>query len=218
MARRRLRELLVDSPRSAGGRTRAKRWETFAQTFPGVADMRVLDLGGTVQAWERAPVRPAHVTVLNLLEPGSSDDPSIDAVRGDACDPPSRVADATFDLVFSNSLLEHVGGHARRVELAGVVHDAAPRHWVQTPDRAFPVEPHFLFPGFQFLSIPMQAWILQRWPLVHSPPKDEATAMRIVQWTELVGRRQMEGYFPDSELLRERIAGIPKSLVAVLRG
>lgn len=57
-----------------------------------------------------------------------------------------------FDLVYSNSVIEHVGGHARSCDFAGMVKTLARRHWgVQTPYRYFSIEPHWLFPGLQFL-------------------------------------------------------------------
>ena len=64
--------------------------------------------------------------------------------------PMAAGAPMSYDVVFSNSLLEHVGGHAQRAALAREVRSLAPRHWVQTPYRYFPLEPHWLFPGMQF--------------------------------------------------------------------
>jgi hypothetical protein len=146
--------LLVDSPTSLGAKARMQRWEMFSNAFPTIEKLRVLDVGGTVEAWRRAPVKPRHVTVLNLFEPGESDDNSITPVTGDACNAADELARANvetnFDLVFSNSLIEHVGGHAARSQLAGQVHRLAEHHWVQTPYRYFPLEPHWLFPGMQF--------------------------------------------------------------------
>jgi len=216
--KRRVRELLVEGPSSIGARARSRRWAYFHAQFPEVADMRVLDLGGTVDAWMRAPVRPNHVTVLNLLEPGRSEEAWLTAVSGDACDPPTQIRTGEFDLVFSNSLIEHVGGHARRQELARIASTLAPSYWVQTPYRFFPVEPHFLFPGLQFMPIPAQAAIVRRWPLVHTRPESHDAAMRVVQWTELVGVEQLRGYFPDGRILRERLVGLTKSLIAVKCG
>ncbi|HEX4060865.1 MAG TPA: UDP-N-acetylmuramoyl-tripeptide--D-alanyl-D-alanine ligase [Streptosporangiaceae bacterium] len=48
-----------------------------------------------------------------------------------------------YDLVFSNSLIEHVGGHERRERFADTVHQLSGAYWVQTPYRYFPVEPHW---------------------------------------------------------------------------
>ena len=39
--------------------------------------------------------------------------------------------------------------------------ELAQLHWVQTPYRYFPVEPHFLFPGFQFLPLTVRAVLMR---------------------------------------------------------
>ena len=120
--RTRVRSRLVDSPTSLGASARQRRWELFTDLFPDVARLRVVDLGGTVEAWRRAPVRPREVVVVNLYEPGDPADPTLVPVTGDACRARAVLAEAgvggAFDLVFSNSLLEHVGGHAQRRALA----------------------------------------------------------------------------------------------------
>ncbi|AWT56786.1 hypothetical protein [Mycolicibacterium smegmatis] len=214
-----LRRMLVDSPVSLGAKARMRRWQIFRNAFPDIENMRLLDLGGTVETWNRAPVRPKHVTVLNLLEPGESDSDWIVPVAGDACNAAAVLADAnvetTFDVVFSNSLIEHVGGHARRSELASQVQALAPRHWVQTPYRYFPLEPHWLFPGMQFLPVAVRVKIAAHWPLVHTRPANVEEARNEVLWTELVSVTEMREYFPGSTILRERVLGLPKSLIAL---
>ncbi len=218
----RLRHTLVEAPGSAGARMRARRWELVEQFFPDLADMSVLDLGGTVEWWRRAPLRPKDVTVLNLFEPGDSDDPTLIPVTGDACRATDvlRAAGAptSYDVVFSNSLLEHVGGHAQRSALASEVRSIAPRHWVQTPYRYFPLEPHWLFPGLQFVPMAARARLAARWPLAHSRPDSAEAAMSEVQWTELVGVAELRSYFPASHVHHERVAGMTKSLIAVRGG
>jgi hypothetical protein len=214
----RLRRMFVDSPTSLGARARMRRWTMFRNAFPGIERMRVLDLGGTVDTWRQSPVRPAHVTVLNLYEPGESDDDSILPLTGDACQAADVLAsadvDTSFAVVFSNSLIEHVGGHARRSELARQVRELAPRHWVQTPYRYFPVEPHWLFPGMQFMPAAARVKIATHWPLVHTKPASIDEARQHVLWTELVSITEMGDYFPTSRILHERVFGITKSLIA----
>jgi hypothetical protein len=215
---RRLRELVVDSPTSLGSRARARRWEIFARSFPDAADMRVLDLGGTVDFWMRAPLRPRSVMVMNL-EPEETDAEWLTAVSGDACRASAVLAahglPTAYDLVFSNSLIEHVGGHAQRWSLAHEVRALAPRHWVQTPYRYFPVEPHWVFPLMQFLPVTAQATVALRWPLAPSRPPTRAEAQDSVQWVELLGIAELRGYFPGDRLVMDRVAGLVKSIVAV---
>ncbi len=214
---RALRGLLADSPGSVGGRARARRWDLTRATFPDLPSYRVLDLGGTVESWRRAPVRPAHVTVVNLFEPGETDESWLTPLVGDACAAADveGVEPGGYDLVFSNSLLEHVGGHSQRSRLAAGVAALAPRYWVQTPYRYFPVEPHWLFPGMQFLPVEARARIASSWPLAHSPGGTLQESREAVQWTELVGLAEMRSYFPDADILHERFLGLTKSLIAV---
>lgn len=176
----------------------------------------MLDLGGVAATWEAAPVRPREVVAVNLGAGHAVDLGWFRGVAGDACDPPPGVLDEPFDLVFSNSLLEHVGGHARRRELAAVVERAAPRHWVQTPYRYFPVEPHWMVPGMQFLPVAARAKLSRRLPFgpanKHTPEPDVVDECC---WVELVGVTELRHYFPRSEIWRERAFGLTKSIVAV---
>ena len=205
----------VDStdPRSIASKARAGRWQKLLETFPDLAEMRVLDLGGTGHFWLAAPVRPRSVTTVNIVWDDAAA-PWHTHVRGDACAPP--VDAAGFDLVVSNSLLEHVGGHARRRQLADVIHRAAPRHWVQTPYRYFPVEPHWMFPLFQFLPYEARVRASARWPISMNARMPRETALDVVAETELIGRSQMRHLFPASRLWMETWHGLPKSMTAIL--
>ncbi len=202
-----------DHPGSLTHRFRQQRLEEFNRRFPNLADMRVLDLGGTAVSWSVLGLRPASVTVVNLDHDGKSPpEPWMEIVHGDAC----AGGFGEYDLVFSNSLMEHLGGHARRRQFANVVQESAPAWWVQTPYRYFPIEPHWVFPGFQFLPFRMRVLICQHWSMLNMPAcQDPAEAADLVASTELISGTEMRTYFPNSEIWYERIAGIPKSLVAI---
>jgi hypothetical protein len=176
--------------------------------------MSVIDLGGRWATWLQMPVRPKHVHVVNL-EPLPRDVPDwAEVANADACALPSRIAERRYDLVFSNSVIEHVGGHERRLRFAEAVHQLAHAHWVQTPYRFFPVEPHWIAPGMQFLPTAVRSVLAHRWPLAHTPAPDRYVATQTVLWTELLDRTQMKHYFPDSVLRAERFLGLTKSLIA----
>jgi hypothetical protein len=159
--------------------------------------MSVIDLGGTAEAWLRAPVRPALVHIVNL-EPQPEDPPApwIRADEADACDLPAHISNGRYDLVYSNSVIEHVGGHSQRVRFAEAVHKLADRHWVQTPYRYFPIE------------------LSRRWPLVHTRSRSWDEGLRAAMGVELLSRAEMAFYFPRSTLTTERMAGMAKSLIA----
>jgi hypothetical protein len=213
-----LRNRLVDSPGSLAETFRDRRWKTLTATFPDVERMHVVDLGGTVSSWLRAPVRPAHVTVLGF-EPDGADDVSwIDSWYADACNLPAHLSALRADLVYSNAVLEHVGGAEPRQRFAASVHRLAPCHWVQTPYRYFPIEPHWLFPGFQFLPVAARVAIGRRWKLVHSSSSDYDAVLGSVLSVDLVGLAEFRRLFGSSTIEKERFAGMTKSLIAIKTG
>jgi hypothetical protein len=191
---------------------RQRRNEEFKRTFPDLASMRVLDLGGTALSWQVTGLRARSVTIVNLDDAPDPEEPWLEYVRGDAC----AGGFGKYDLVFSNSLMEHLGGHARRRQFADVVRDSAPSWWVQTPYRYFPIEPHWVFPGFQFMPFRTRLFISQHWSMLHMPAcKDRVAAEELVASVELISASEMRSYFPDSQIWFERIAGIPKSIVSL---
>ena len=177
--------------------------------------MSVIDLGGRLSSWNRVPVRPKHVHIVNMERDATEVPDWAEFDYGDACDLPPAIRNRRYDLVFSNSVIEHVGGHERRLRLAESVHTLAEFHWVQTPYRYFPIEPHWVAPGMQFLPISLRAFLAHRWPLGHTPPANRQEALESVLWVELLDRTSMRYYFPNSQLLAERFAGLTKSLIAI---
>jgi hypothetical protein len=199
---------------SMSARARDRRWRVFADAFPDVGGMTVLDIGGDVRAWRLAPIRPKRLILLNIFEQEVEED-WITALVGDACEPPADLPAA--DMVYSNSVIEHVGGHFRRIQFAETVHRCE-RYWVQTPSRGFPIEPHFMFPGLQYLPRGAQAWAVTKWPVGnYAGVKNRDEALSRLLDIELLSAEEMRFYFPDAELYHERFAGLTKSFVAIKR-
>ena len=210
-----IRGLFVATDTSLAERLRLRRWEFIKTRLPELEDMNVLDLGGKTSFWERAPTLPQHVTIVNLADQHDAEFPWLTSITGDACYADRLVPGQSFDLVFSNSLIEHVGGHQARSALACAVRSLAPRYLIQTPYRYFPVEPHWIFPGMQFLPLRARAYIAPRWPLGHTRGWDTRTALDSVMYTELISATDMREYFPDGRLYWERFAGLPKSMTVI---
>lgn len=217
--RRVLREQIAgDGKHSFAAWARRQRWKVVLERFPDLESARVIDLGGTPAFWDRSPVRPAHLTVVNLQPPKSESAPWVDVVVGDACRAEDWAGGKTYDIVFSNSTIEHVGGHDRCLAFARSVRRLATRYWVQTPYRYFPIEPHWVFPGFQFLPLALRHRVGAHWPLsytrsiggvVDDPVED-------VMSVELLSRTHLRHYFPESEIVSESLLGITKSIIAVV--
>lgn len=215
MSSRQMRQVFADDPNSLGSRARSRRWDRFIATFPDLPEMSLLDLGGTAEYWSQVSVRPRTVHLINL-QPPPEDLPSwMRADVADACAIPESVLDDGYDLVYSNSVIEHVGGHRRRQDFARQVASAAPRYWVQTPYRYFPVEPHWVAPMMQFLPLRARAAMGRYWPLSHRRPVDLQDSVESQLDIELIDITQMRHYFPDGALVYERVLGLVKSIVAV---
>jgi hypothetical protein len=168
---------------------------------------RVIDLGGTCEIWDFVET-PLDITIVNL--PGvdiKNSGPSLHKfhlVTGDATDL-KEYPDHHFDLVFSNSVIEHVGGEENERAFAREVRRLAPTYYVQTPSIWFPLEPHTGIPFWWALP----RWVRQRMIAKWKPELPTWTAM--VEGTTVITRKKLQSYFPDGKLLTERLVGIPKS-------
>jgi hypothetical protein len=137
------------------------------------------------------------------------------SLSGDARDL-CHLDDLSFDLVHSNSVIEHVGLWRDQYRMAQEVRRLGPRYFVQTPNFWFPVEPHFRMPFIHWLPEPWRASLVMRracgfYPLARSC--DEAH--RILDDARLIDARAMTALFPDAVIERERFAGFTKSLIAI---
>lgn len=203
------------NPTSLAARIRRKRFTLFESLISHVPKpLRILDVGGTQKFWEVMGFPGAErieITILNVAtQPVSL--PNFTAVAGDARD--LQFADASFDVVFSNSVIEHVGGHEDQCRMAREVKRVGARYFLQTPNRHFPIEPHFLFPYFQFLPVPARVWLLQHFRLGwRSRIRDAGKARASVESVRLLSKAELIALFPDASLFEEKMVGLTKSFV-----
>ena len=179
---------------------------------------RILDLGGTANYWHTHGAalgdRPVRITIVNPLAQASGD-PRLEVRPGDARALPD-LADYAYDIVHSNSVLEHVGRYADMQAMAREVRRLAPRHYVQTPAAGFPVEPHFRTPFFHWLPEPVRLRLIMAMPLGAYPKADSVErAMAFLEDAVLLDRPRMQALFPDSRIEAERVLGFVKSHIAV---
>ena len=202
------------NPASLAARLRRKRFGLFRELLarmPG--EVRVLDVGGSETFWRVMGFeeRRVSVTLLNLARPELEGHMS--SVVGDARDM-SQFGAREFDVVFSNSVIEHVGSFADQQAMASEVRRVGMRYFVQTPNKLFPVEPHFLFPGFQFLPLSSRASLLARFDLgwIKRAASYQA-ALEEVTRIRLLTQRDFRRLFPGGTLYKERFGGLTKSLI-----
>lgn len=206
----------VESPTSLSNRLRSKRvagFERLLQSMP--RPLRIIDLGGTVAFWEQrgwAGRDDVFITTINL-DPEPSAYANITTTRGDVADL-AIYPDYSFDIAFSNSVIEHLVTIDRQRKMAAELKRLAPSFWLQTPNFWFPIEPHFHVPGWQWLPPPLRTAIIRRmrcgW---RGPCPDRESAMRTVREIRLLRRRQLQGLFPNATIVGERFGGLVKSWI-----
>jgi hypothetical protein len=122
--------------------------------------------------------------------------------------------DQEFDVVFSNSVIEHVGTFADQQAMASEVRRVGRRYFVQTPNKYFPIEPHFLVPGFQFLPVRLRAgWLARRRIGWYPKAASYEAALAEVTQIRLLSLSEFQRLFPEGQLFRERFFGLTKSFV-----
>lgn len=206
---------------SFSNRNRARRFEPFELAVAELAretgrPVRILDVGGTNSFWEqRGWTERSDVEIVTAnIKADDQKYANVTPVIGDATDM-SPFAGEGFDFAFSNSVIEHLRDYDSQQAMAREMRRVAPRYWVQTPNYWFPIEPHFLAPGWHYLPESMRVALLRRrrfgW---RGPCPDAAEARELVQEIRLLTKREMKKLFPDAELVEERFGPLTKSFVA----
>jgi SAM-dependent methyltransferase len=197
---------------------RRKRFARFREILRPRPTDRILDVGGVHATWVAQPPCAASVELLNILPSplpkGRFPEYRFRETLGSALDLP--YADGSFDIGFSNSVIEHVGTWENQVAFAREIRRVAPRLWVQTPARSFFIEPHYLAPFIHWLPPGLRVrcarW-LTPWGWLARP--DRAAVEERVREIRLLSRRELQELFPDCRILRETFLGLfTKSYVA----
>src|SRR6185437_1411485 len=124
---------------SLASRLRARRWKLVQDLLKLTGRESVLDVGGTDKSWwfvdwkgkiVRCNIdRGATETGLRILADGRL----------------LPFGERSFDIALSNSVIEHVGDVTSQAAFAREIRRIGCSYFVQTPNRWFPIEPHYLF-------------------------------------------------------------------------
>jgi Methyltransferase domain len=196
---------------------RLNLFKSLVTTLP--TPIKMLDVGGSVSFWESTDFlseefKDIKITVLNTNIPKfRAAHPSIKQVIGDARNR-EQFQVQEFDVVFSNSVIEHVGNYHEQRRMANEVMRVGKRYFVQTPNLYFPIEPHFIFPFFQFLPVDIRVGLLTHFQLGwHTKVSNKQKALDIVNQIRLLGKKEITALFPGARLYEEKILGLTKSLI-----
>ncbi len=162
-------------------RSRRRKLRLFLEEMHPTADTRVLDVGvdeigfgaaggetgcRTHNFFEELYPWPSRITAVGLHEGAGfrARHPEIEYVQADGCMLP--FADASFDVYFSNAVIEHVGAEDRQRAFVGEAVRVSRRVFLTTPNRWFPVELHTRLPLVHWLPRPLAD---RAYDLVHMP-------------------------------------------------
>jgi len=183
--------------------------QQFASMFGVTLTTTILDVGGGSSLWEFLCPFVPKVTLLNLDHEIAHD--GLAFVKADGCLLP--FADKSFDIVFCNSLIEHLYTSERQQALANEIRRVGKSYYVQTPNRHFPVEPHYLAPFIHWLPKRWRRRLLPftPWALFTKPDNQEMD--RVVDEILLLNAAGMRELFPQTHLIFERFIMV-KSIIA----
>jgi SAM-dependent methyltransferase len=193
-------------------RSRGRKLRLFLEELRPTADTTVLDVGAdelgfgegdgcaTMNFFEELYPWPERITALGLHDGAGfrATYPHIPYVQGDACALPFE--DGAFDIVFSNAVIEHVGGRDRQRQLVSEAIRVGRRVFITTPNRRFPVEVH--------TRLPLVHWL----PDALSHRAYDLTGREIGAEVDLLTRRSFAQLFPG----RVRVVSLGLTLVAIV--
>ena len=225
-----LRNLIdYEDPTSFGSRMRRKRFRYVADVITATLETKsrcsVLDVGGTGAYWLNLPTVLRDVTDLTILNLAAPKGARVDAgvpkglnvtfTTGDGTDL-RRYGDGDFDLVHSNSVIEHVGLYRDMVRFANETQRVGVRYFVQTPNLWFPVDPHYGLPVVHWIPWSARARLLSTWKLGFKGKFETfRDAIEYAEFVNLIDRRVLSDLFPTADIFTERFLLFAKSIMAI---
>lgn len=212
----------ISNPHSTLSKVRKKRCKLLLALIHSIDDtdsIRILDVGGTLTFGETCGFVGTQKCGITLLNLSKFEVPYkykyINSVQGNGMEM-RNYKDKEFDLVVSDSVIEHVENYENQKKMAGEIRRVGKRYFVQTPNFFFPMEPHFLFPFFQFLPLSVKTLLLAYFsPGGRQPTKDPEKAESIAKSIRLLKKSEVKQLFPEGVILKEKLYGMTNSFIAV---
>ncbi len=178
-------------------------------------EIKILDIGGTNYFWDlwlkKIPI-PIDLTILNISQEVTKGYKSIILDANELY----KLENLDYDVVFSNSLIEHLTTYENQIKFAETVQRISKKHFIQTPAFIFPLEPHFLFPFFHLFSRNIRVFLVQHLNLGwYKKQKNKREAEKLVDEIRILKKNELKDMFPNSEIITEKIFFITKSYIVV---
>jgi SAM-dependent methyltransferase len=205
-----------DATNSLGNRFRNKRVADFRSKVNSLPKpVSILDVGGLESFWVNsgfANDQDYRISILNLSKRPVHFD-NFESLEGDATKL-DGISDKQFDIVFSNSVIEHVYTKENQSRMAHEIVRVGKYFYVQTPNKHFFVEPHYLLPFFQYLPSRIKFFILTRTSLSRRKKWDIIEAKQYIDEIRLLSFKEINELFPGADFYLEKFYGLNKSFTA----
>lgn len=213
-----------DEKASLGNKFREKRFRYFQSIIQpiieekrksGTLPLNILDVGGTESYWVNMSyhLKPEiNIKLVNLVT-FPTNYSNISSVKGDATNL-KDYEDNEYDIVFSNSVIEHLYNFEAQQKMSAEVQRVGKKHFIQTPNKHFFIEAHYILPFFQYLPKKAQYPILTKTLLSRGRKWDKTFAAQYVDEIRLLSISEMRTIFPNSCIYKEKFLGMTKSITA----
>jgi len=200
-------------------RFRVKRFKTFLDFLKKtkMESPKIIDIGGTCNYWELMNMhfhKNFKPIVVNFSKDCLKHD-NCTGIRGDGKSL-SFLKDNTFDIAYSNSMIEHLSSLKEQSEMARNINRIAENYFLQTPAFVFPLEPHFLFPFFHWLPKNIRIWLVFHFNLGwFERCKNQIEAENLVDSIRIMKKKELKLIFVNAKIITERFFLIPKSYIVM---
>jgi SAM-dependent methyltransferase len=197
---------------------RQRKWRTFTEIIRPSPDLKVLDVGYCNQETvetdnfiEKHYPYPRMLTALGTEAPTIFRDryPEVNCIQYDGTTFPFR--DGSFDVCWSNAVIEHVGDRAAQLRFLREISRVARRAFITTPNKFFPIEVHTRTPLLHLLPKPVFESYLRR------IGKAWATGeyMNLLSLSELKQLLHQAG-IDDFRILKNKLLGFTLDFVVIM--
>lgn len=191
-------------------RSREKKYQLFTVLMRPTAQTRILNVGasgtsvGLADQLECWYPYPQQITGGGLnwadVEDYQRSFPEVTAIAFDGCRLP--FPDQSFDIVYSNAVIEHLPGQDLVRSFAAEVQRVGKGWFVTTPNFWYPFDPHYHLPFIQLLPQGMQRGLVRG---LGRTPYD---------YLHLFSARELHKLFPTSMVVGCRVTFYPETLIA----
>src|SRR5829696_1079324 len=199
--------------------SRQKRFALLLRELHPGPETRILDVGVSGrQHYERAQnfleefyPQPECITAVGVddLRAFNVRYSKVNVVQANGLCLPFR--DKSFEIVFSNAVVEHVGGRAEQQAFVSECVRVGKAVFITTPSRSFPIESHTMIPLVHWLPDAFRNAVYRA-----LGRENEGTP----GYLTLLSPRALKALFPREcrvRIIRQRVVGLASVLIAVVR-